>query len=375
MPEGRPPVLFYCPFPPPATGQRVASLTFADLIADDADVRRLPVVAPSLPGRGLRFLAGRAKSHARGLWALRRVHRQMPEATVYFCPASSPRGVLRDLAMLAALGGRARRLVGHLNAGDYPALWRSPATRWMAQQVLGALDALIVPSETQAGPLRPLAEGLPIHVVPNIPDDDVRLDDEGLARAWTFRAQPGPLRVLFASHFIPSKGYLVLLEALARVTTPVRATFVGEWGAASDRRAFLGRARELGVLDRVTLLPPVSGRPDIRDLLGQHHVVALPTWYPNEAQPLTLLEGMANGCVPVSTPHAAIPEYVRHAETGLLVPVRDPLGLASALDRLADRSECLRLGRAARAFALDRYSTGRALPDLRAALFGPEGAS
>ena len=52
--------------------------------------------------------------------------------------------------------------------------------------------------------------------------------------------------------------------------------------------------------------------------------------------PTVILEAMAAGLPVVSTPVTAIPEIVRHEETGLLVPERDPAALASAFQRLGD---------------------------------------
>ena len=52
--------------------------------------------------------------------------------------------------------------------------------------------------------------------------------------------------------------------------------------------------------------------------------------------PTVLLEAMALGTPCVATPVTGIPEVLRHGDTGLLVPERDPAALAAALDRLLD---------------------------------------
>ena len=52
--------------------------------------------------------------------------------------------------------------------------------------------------------------------------------------------------------------------------------------------------------------------------------------------PTVLLEAMALGTPVVATPVTGIPELVRHGETGLLVPERDPRALADALATLLD---------------------------------------
>jgi hypothetical protein len=51
-----------------------------------------------------------------------------------------------------------------------------------------------------------------------------------------------------------------------------------------------------------------------------------------------------------------MPETIRHGETGLLVPPRDPEALAAAiLELLDDRPRALAMARAGRALMLDRF--------------------
>jgi colanic acid/amylovoran biosynthesis glycosyltransferase len=52
--------------------------------------------------------------------------------------------------------------------------------------------------------------------------------------------------------------------------------------------------------------------------------------------PTALLEAMALGTPCVATAVAGVPEVVRHGETGLIVPERDPDALADVLATLLD---------------------------------------
>lgn len=65
---------------------------------------------------------------------------------------------------------------------------------------------------------------------------------------------------------------------------------------------------------------------------------------------LTCAEAMAHGRAVVASDVGGLRDLVRHEETGLLVPPRDPVALRAAVDRLlADPSVRRRLGAAARA--------------------------
>ncbi len=69
----------------------------------------------------------------------------------------------------------------------------------------------------------------------------------------------------------------------------------------------------------------------------------------------------------VATRVGGMPEAVRHEQTGLLVPPSDPSALAAAIERLlAGREEAQRLGRAGRAFMMERFTLARTGDDLSA---------
>jgi glycosyltransferase involved in cell wall biosynthesis len=73
-------------------------------------------------------------------------------------------------------------------------------------------------------------------------------------------------------------------------------------------------------------------RDDVHEVFAASDVVAMSSM--DEGLPLSLLEAMACGAIPVSTNVAEIPSIVDGV--GLVVPKKDPEALAAALLRVAD---------------------------------------
>ena len=83
--------------------------------------------------------------------------------------------------------------------------------------------------------------------------------------------------------------------------------------------------------------------------------------------PTVLLEAMASGLPVVSTPVSGIPELIETEHDGLLVPAKNPVMLARALDRLLEDSSLRdRLALAARNKIEDRFTIDRSAEELMA---------
>lgn len=97
--------------------------------------------------------------------------------------------------------------------------------------------------------------------------------------------------------------------------------------------------------DAVQLLGPQPQAEVIRCIRGAS-VMAAPCVVGNDGNrdglPTVLLEAMALGTPCVSTPVTGIPEAIKHGETGMLVPERDPAALADSIAGLLD-DEVLRV--------------------------------
>jgi glycosyltransferase involved in cell wall biosynthesis len=151
------------------------------------------------------------------------------------------------------------------------------------------------------------------------------------------------------------KGYDVLLRALAllRADLPaLRGVFIGDGPEAGRLQALV---RSLGLGGRVRFAAPTA---DPGDFFASVDLFCAPSR--EEGFGLAILDAMRHGRPVVASRVGGIPDVVRDAETGVLVPAEDPAALAEAIRRVAlDARLRARLGAAARKRASEDFSVGR----------------
>jgi D-inositol-3-phosphate glycosyltransferase len=173
-------------------------------------------------------------------------------------------------------------------------------------------------------------------------------------------------RVLSLGRLVPRKGVDTLVSALIHAPG---AELVVAGGPPDDRlvhdpeaQRLLALARRLRVQDRVRLIGPVD-RPDVPALIRSADVVACTPWY--EPFGIVPLEAMACARPVIASAVGGLVDTVIHGETGVLVPPRDPIAVAKALQELAAQPFTAEaMGLVARGRAETRFSWHRIAADM-----------
>ena len=166
---------------------------------------------------------------------------------------------------------------------------------------------------------------------------------------------PGGEKVLLhVSNFRPVKRVLDVVRILERVVREVPAVLLMV-GEGPERASAQALARRLGVHDRVKFL----GRHDrIEEIMSLADVFLLPSEL--ESFGLSALEAMAAEVPVVGSDAGGLPEVVKHAETGFLLPVGDIESMAArTIEILKDDEHRRSLGQAARARAASLFNADR----------------
>jgi len=130
----------------------------------------------------------------------------------------------------------------------------------------------------------------------------------------------------------PNKGMTELLAALKKQKAEGRGFKVRFAGKEQTEGEYLPKFKEaLG--DDFEYCGLVSGETK-REFLGSLDVFVMPTYF--EGLPMSLLETMSYGAVPVVTKVGSIPTVVKDGENGLFVKVKDADSICKALKKLDD---------------------------------------
>ncbi len=146
---------------------------------------------------------------------------------------------------------------------------------------------------------------------------------------YTDRRSPhSPFRLLFVGRISPEKGLDDLLRAVA-VVPDVVLEVVGD---GPMRDSYMQLADDLNIASRVVWLGRLRWGEPLFSRMRESDALVLPSL--TEGLPQVVIEAMCMGLPVVATAAGGIPEIVRDAENGLLVPVRDSRALASAIERI-----------------------------------------
>jgi glycosyltransferase involved in cell wall biosynthesis len=153
----------------------------------------------------------------------------------------------------------------------------------------------------------------------------------------------------------PVKDLGTLLDAVAQLRRSQPEARLVVVGDGAERTALEARAARPDLAGAVLF---TGTRRDARRLLSAFDVYANTSIH--EGVSLTILEAMAAGLPVVATTAGGNPEVVADGETGMLVPVRAPDAVASALSALAAaRERAQRFGARGRARVEERFSMDR----------------
>jgi glycosyltransferase involved in cell wall biosynthesis len=157
-----------------------------------------------------------------------------------------------------------------------------------------------------------------------------------------------PLKILFLSSLIETKGYPEFVEAISHLASednlPIEAILCGKITSVESDQRFPTRTEAKNWLEdqirqinqsshvRLRWINGAEGQAK-ENLLREAHLFVLPSRYKVEAQPITILEALASGCAVITTQAGEIPAML-NSQTAVLLDEATPVAIAGVVEKL-----------------------------------------
>ncbi len=279
----------------------------------------------------------------------------------YFTISQTKGGNLRDLIIFKLLEVRGKKCLIHLHGGYYRQLvdyhmplWQRKANYKAVKKLAGA----IVLGKSLKSIFVGMLDNRKIFVVPNCVDDKYVMAQPQFELKQNTLTKRNVKHILFLSNMIRTKGYPVLLELAkeeklrcdAGAVCKYHFDFCGEFFSEDEEQYFNDYIQKYGLNDYVTYHGVVVG-DEKRAFLKKSDFFALPTRYPKEGQPISIIEAMANGLYIITTDHAGIPDLVTNGVNGIVLRKSQQLKL-----NMLDKAQISQVAKKNREIAQSKYS-------------------
>ena len=218
-----------------------------------------------------------------------------------------------------------------------------PFTRYMWRKA----SSVIANSSGMAKMMQKTLPEKKFPVIPNGVDTDLFYPNKVLQK------RNETIRFLFTGRVVAQKGLIYLIEACRLLRDSGGTNFTLDIiGDGPERVLLESKATEYNLHSIVTFKPWVD-KQEMPAVYRQYDSFILPSLY--EGMSNCLLEAMASGLAVIATAISGNEDLVEHEKNGLLVKVRDPEGIKSAMETLIKEQVSAReYGAAARACVKER---------------------
>ena len=251
-------------------------------------------------------------------------------AVIYISISRSEGGFIKDLPVFLMSYLFKRRVVVHVHGSDF---------KDFVDQSTGMLRKLIFYCYNRVDTAIVLTAGMKTEFTafPMIQLVVVSNSSESYESLAPFTNNE-TLRILFMSNIIKSKGIFELMSAVSDIhrdgvciTLDIAGSFVADEYLDQNEveREFYARFDS----SCMNYHGIVSGTKKL-EIFDLSNVVALPSYYKTEAQPIVLIEALSCGRFIISSDYKYIPEYITHLKNGWLVPDVNVENLKEALRHL-----------------------------------------
>ena len=244
-----------------------------------------------------------------------------------------------------------RHLLNEVFSWDCPFIVLSNREKEQIQRLYGTKNVTVLPNCVEGPENVNDNDNLNDNVNDNVNDNDnlndrsATIGDASFAKNENENENGDGIDMLYLGRIEKNKGMDYLLEAMRELKAKGAQVTLHFAGIEQGKNGYIGRFQEL-LGDSFVYEGVVAGDQKAA-LFRRCQVFVLPSLY--EGLPMSLLETMSYGLVPVVTDVGSITEYVDDGVNGLLIKTKDAASIITAVDRLLhDRTTRQKMSAAAR---------------------------
>jgi len=251
--------------------------------------------------------------------------------TVYITTAQSEIGYLKYTPFIFAAKLRNVPCFIHIHGGFFGVMYSG--SKGIKQRIikksLDTLSGVIVLGESLRRMFRGIVPDEKIFVCPNGVEEHIFASEEEVREKTKRWEKDETVRIIYLSNLMKDKGILDLFDAVTILKSKGTKVHLDIAGAIEPGIKDTVEAHLENLKTEATYHGVVTGE-NKKQLLLKNYIFCLPTYYPNEGQPISILEGMANGCAILTTDQGGIKDIVNE-NYGYFAEKQSPQNLADTL--------------------------------------------
>lgn len=261
----------------------------------------------------------------------KKVLKENPDIKIMHTTTSGDIGTLRDYLMQRLCHKRGLKCIMHCRYGCIPEDFRSSGLKgWLLRKTMHSYDNVWVLDSRSMNALKEddimkdkvflTPNSIPVSVIPDFKPKEYK-------------------SIAYIAHLIPTKGLYELVEAVSKCELEVELRLIGPGEDAIVERIKSIAGEQYGKAIKVIGRLPNN---EAMKVLEESDIMALPTYYPWEGFPISILEAMSRGKLVISCPRAAISDMLTAldgSKCGILVKEKSSKDIEDAIAWINEHKE------------------------------------
>lgn len=287
-------------------------------------------------------------------------------SNIYFASSRSPLGFWKDFILLVLARWSKKKVTNHLHGADFKQFYDSyPAIRPFISYAYKAVNTSIVLIDEMKQEFVDFPE-MKIRTIFNCYSDSLNLGK----LFYTKKKQ-----LLYLSNLMKSKGILeflqacdILLEKYPDLSVKIAGSPLAD-SSISKKDIQNKFEQQYSTLrykygNRISYLGSVKGKNKTK-LLYESSIFILPTYYPTEAYPLSIIEAMRSGNAILTTNHNYLPSIVKPSNGMIVEPHSYQAIVYGVVALLQDKNKLREIQENNKVEAKERYTQKRYVREVK----------